>query len=410
MDLSSKIVAISILIVVIIVIIFLIPTDKNANWQHLEYWKSMYMESPSDVLNRSMGNFDKTAELAFHRVDETPKPTYRDNLLVAKILVNNVIINDDYKQVSKHLFDGGVRTNSIQEMFDYIYLNCVKAIISTPNNKTDIRNMVNQFPSIYAYMHIIGMPKISSNIVSIDQYFAGMLATKKKILKGNLIKYIKPIYTNDLQNSMDITVMGSVKGIITLLEHDRIKNVHSADKLDDIIDYYLDNEHHSNNIVTGNHRIIFLRMVIITLQQAQKNYNIKRVPYKMSIGEIIELLWCRCHHPKNDPEIMKQALYDALFNCWGRGIGKDILFCPNGQIAILVGMLAAVDFDERTWNIQYTEHIKNNIYQDIAQVLNHPNVNHRVIIDIIVNKKLANPNIPKPIADAIRFECSEAFI
>ena len=412
MDISSKIIIISILIVVIIIIIFLVPTDKNANWQHLEYWKSMYLESPSDILNRSRGNFDKTAELAFQRADETPKQTYLDNLLVAKILVNNVIINDDYKLVSKHIFGDEKQLSSVYEMVDYIYLNCVKAILSTPYNKTDIRNMINQFPTIYAYMNIIDqLTYNNSDYMLIGQYFTQMLNAKKKILKGNLIKYIKPTFTNDMQNTMDSTVMTSVKNILQIIRESSAQKSPSLQwSLDDIIDYYLDNDHHSNNVVTGNPRLTFLKMVIIALQQAQKYYDIKSRLYKMSVGEVIELLWIRCHHPKNDSIVMKQALYDALFDCWGRGIGKDILVCPNGQIAILVGMLAAVDFDERTWNIQRTEHIKNSIYNDIAQILNYPNVNHRAIINTILDKKLANPNIPKPIANVIRFECSEAFI
>ena len=104
------------------------------------------------------------------------------------------------------------------------------------------------------------------------------------------------------------------------------------------------------------------------------------------------------------------AMYDALFDCWNRGVGTFIPYCNNGQIAILIGMLALNDFDERTWDIQRTELIKNDIYNDIVKVLNYSNVNQRVIFNAILDRKLANPNIPPYIVEIIRYECSEVFL
>ena len=73
-------------------------------------------------------------------------------------------------------------------------------------------------------------------------------------------------------------------------------------------------------------------------------------------------------------------------------------------------MLALNDFDERTWDIQRTELIKNDIYNDIVKVLNYSNVNQRVIFNAILDRKLANPNIPPYIVEIIRYECSEVFL
>ena len=73
-------------------------------------------------------------------------------------------------------------------------------------------------------------------------------------------------------------------------------------------------------------------------------------------------------------------------------------------------MLAINDFDDRTWDIQRTELIKNDIYSDIVKVLNHSNVDQNAIINILLDRKLANPNIPSYIVDIIRYECSNAFL
>jgi hypothetical protein len=72
--------------------------------------------------------------------------------------------------------------------------------------------------------------------------------------------------------------------------------------------------------------------------------------------------------------------------------------------------LAVIDFDKNTWNIQRTEHIKNDIYHDIIQVLNYPNVDHRAVIKKVLDSKLNNSNIPQYLVNIIRFECSDAYI
>ena len=156
-------------------------------------------------------------------------------------------------------------------------------------------------------------------------------------------------------------------------------------------------------------RLPFLEMVINSLKNASQ---IRGHIYNVSVAELIILLWERIHHPKNKNSIdnLKQALYDALFDCWNRGVGTFIQYCNNGQIAILAGMLAINDFDDRTWDIQRTELIKNDIYSDIVKVLNHSNVDQNAIINILLDRKLANPNIPSYIVDIIRYECSNAFL
>jgi len=177
----------------------------------------------------------------------------------------------------------------------------------------------------------------------------------------------------------------------------------------DIIDYYKNNPYYSKHVVTGMNRLPFLDMVVNILSRASVS---RGHIYNISVAEVIILLWERIHHPNNNNKIneLKQALYDALFDCWNRGVGTFIPYCNNGQIAILVGMLAINDFDERTWNIQRTELIKNDIYNDIVKVLNHQNVDQRAIINILLDRKLSNPNIPSYIVEIIRYECSEAFL
>ena len=411
MNKSIIIIIICILIVIVISVMVLMPYDKSSNWKHFEYWKSMYMESPDNLIRRSNGTFDSIAKLAFDRVDLTNRQTVDNYLLCAKILINNVVLNDNYKQIANIYFDfESNKSDSIQIMFEYIYINCISAILITSNKLKDIRKIVNYFIDIYAYIHIIKLNEIKEYMTRLDTYYKSILNVKYHICNKIRHKFIKPIYTSDYQNTMDITVMRSVKTIIEILKESYYElDVPIDNTIDDIINYYKENPHHSKHIVSGLDRKPFLEMVINILKNAS---NSKGNVYSVSVSELILLLWERINHPKNKQviDILKQAMYDALFDCWNRGVGIFIPYCNNGQIAILVGMLALNDFDERTWNIQRTELIKNDIYNDIVKVLNYPNVNQRAIFNAILDRKLSNPNIPSYIVEIIRYECSEVFL
>jgi hypothetical protein len=408
MNKSAIIISVCIVIVIILIAIAVVPADKTVNWKHLEYWKSMYMEPPENLIKRSNGTFDNIAKLVFDRIDLSNKQTVDTYLLCAKILVNHVVLNDDYKKIEHMYFDTSSHDNNV--LFDYIYKNCISAILATSNRLKDIRKIVNHFTNIFAYIHITKFNEIDSYMKRLNIYYKSMLNVKFHICNKIRHKYIKPIYTSDYQNTMDVTVMRSVKTIINILK----ESYYELDKptnanIIDIIDYYKNNPYYSKHVVTGMNRLPFLDMVVNILSRASVS---RGHIYNISVAEVIILLWERIHHPNNNNKIneLKQALYDALFDCWNRGVGTFIPYCNNGQIAILVGMLAINDFDERTWNIQRTELIKNDIYNDIVKVLNHQNVDQRAIINILLDRKLSNPNIPSYIVEIIRYECSEAFL
>jgi len=421
---SIIIIAICILIVITISVLVLLPHDKNLNWKHFEYWKSMYMEPPDNLIQRSNGKFDSIAKLAFDRVDLSKHQTIDNYLLCAKILINHMILNDNYEKIANIYFDFS-DSNQMQSsrmdqnisfpittkiMFDYVYKNCISAILITSNKLKDIRKIVNQFVNIYSYIYIIKLNEINEYINRINTYYKSILNVKYQICNKIRHKFIKPIYTSDYQNTMDITVMRSVKTIIEILKESYYElDKPINDTIDDIIDYYKENTYYSKHIVTKLDRKPFLEMVINTLKGAS---HIKGNIYNISVFETILLLWERIHHPKNKHiiDVLKQAMYNALFDCWNRGVGTFIPYCNNGQIAILIGMLTLNDFDERTWDIQRTELIKNDIYNDIVKVLNYPNVNQRAIFNAILDRKLANPNIPPYIVEIIRYECSEVFL
>ena len=411
MNKSIIIIIICILIVIVISVMVLMPYDKSSNWKHFEYWKSMYMEPPDNLIRRSNGTFDSIAKLAFDRVDLSNRQTVDNYLLCAKILINHAVLNDNYEQIANTYFNfESNKSDSIQIMFEYMYKNCISAILITSNKLKDIRKIVNYFVDIYAYIHIIKLNEIKEYMTRLDTYYKSILNVKYHICNKIRHKFIKPIYTSDYQNTMDITVMRSVKTIIEILKESYYElDVPIDNTIDDIINYYKENPHYSKHIITGLDRKPFLEMVINILKKAS---NTKGNVYSVSVSELILLLWERIHHPKNKQviDILKQAMYDALFDCCNRGVGVFIPYCNNGQIAILVGMLALNDFDERTWNIQRTELIKNDIYNDIVKVLNYPNVNQRAIFNAILDRKLSNPNIPSYIVNIIRYECSEVFL
>ena len=59
---------------------------------------------------------------------------------------------------------------------------------------------------------------------------------------------------------------------------------------------------------------------------------------------------------------LRQALFDALVDCWERGIGEDALQCVDGRIARIVSSLALLDWDERNWGVLRVEERRNEVF------------------------------------------------
>ena len=117
MNKSIIIIIICILIVIVISVMVLMPYDKSSNWKHFEYWKSMYMEPPDNLIRRSNGTFDSIAKLAFDRVDLSNRQTVDNYLLCAKILINHAVLNDNYEQIANTYFNfESNKSDSIQIM------------------------------------------------------------------------------------------------------------------------------------------------------------------------------------------------------------------------------------------------------------------------------------------------------
>lgn len=84
---------------------------------------------------------------------------------------------------------------------------------------------------------------------------------------------------------------------------------------------------------------------------------------------VLQHIYLRCHHPKNDKKAMLTALGDNLKNC----VENGHIVCVVGRVTRIVSTLILLDFDEQNWNMKlvddYKEEILNktkNIIQEVA--------------------------------------------
>jgi hypothetical protein len=89
--------------------------------------------------------------------------------------------------------------------------------------------------------------------------------------------------------------------------------------------------------------------------------------------EALNLVWGRADDPRNAGRrlLMRQAVFDALVDCWERGGAADdpIMVCVDGRISRFLGSLAHLDHDERNWDIHRAVHYENELYGRVSNLI-----------------------------------------
>ena len=86
----------------------------------------------------------------------------------------------------------------------------------------------------------------------------------------------------------------------------------------------------------------------------------------------LQLVWNRAEHPENkkNKELIKQAIFDNLVDCWERDIfGNDTIVCVTGRSTRVLSSLTLLDFDESNWSVKKFEEFKNDIFKKVKIII-----------------------------------------
>ncbi len=85
--------------------------------------------------------------------------------------------------------------------------------------------------------------------------------------------------------------------------------------------------------------------------------------------EIFALVWSRAYNEHNakNKKLIKEAICDALIDCNDKSTHKPV--CITGRAARIIGALATLDFDDSLDNIQTFEMYKNQIFNEVKQII-----------------------------------------
>lgn len=88
--------------------------------------------------------------------------------------------------------------------------------------------------------------------------------------------------------------------------------------------------------------------------------------YKLNEAHIFALVWKRCSHPQNDESILREAVVDALADCFDGH--PPHLVCANGRCSRVINSLALIDYDPSITGAMTFEAYKNLVMREAAEI------------------------------------------
>lgn len=387
-----KYILISILIVILIFII--IYLSKNTKILTSSYWT----ESPAQIYTRSDGTFDAAARLALDRVRHQPRPTASDHYVAGSIISHNILGQESMPTMA--LNEETRRRLDLHAQVANHYNNAISKI-ETENSYTIEQDIVEVpqppppeeiNPMIMMYEMIIHAGEGLRQTINNAPFMIGFLtADELEILqimdtelqhaaedaRDNLINRRQAVSrtnaptrasaaetyfsmasaaTNDLQNSHDSSVSACLSAIV-----DRLRSEQGNEPLPSI---------HTITAELQSYGPAWkIRDAMQVIEKTKEGNRI--VSLNLTDDECLRRIWARTSHPKNasSKENMRQAVFDALADCWEVGLGGRHIVCINGRISRLLSSLVLLDFDERNWEIRRLEEFKSDIFNLTKNVL-----------------------------------------
>ena len=185
-------------------------------------------------------------------------------------------------------------------------------------------------------------------------------------------------HTNDTQNSHDTTVISCLKSILKRIRHDQLGM--ELPTTDEIINHIRSTDYSDN-------RPELTELAIETIKHIEQGHLIMAL--ESTDKECLQRIWLRASDPKNAEvkEKIYQAIFDALIDSWEYDDNNEKkMVCVNGRSSRILSSLVLLDWDKSNWDIKRLEQIKNDIFEQVRQLIDE--IAHGAISsdDIEMNK------------------------
>ena len=172
--------------------------------------------------------------------------------------------------------------------------------------------------------------------------------------------------TSDMQNSHDSAVNAAKRAIIDRLRIDQ--GSIQLPSLTQIAEEFRRGEY-SRDPRAGQARPALTEKAIAVVQRASTGEF--STSARASDEEVLCRVWTRAADPRNakNSDLLRQAFFDALVDCWGREGEGEAIQCVDGRISRVLGSLTLLDWDERNWEMRRLEQYKNDIYALAGEVI-----------------------------------------
>jgi hypothetical protein len=408
MDLKVGIV-IAIIILIILILVYLVATDSK--YVQKSYWESNYFSTPWQVYSKSNGGLDDAALLALNRANSRENPTPSDHLLSATIITRN-ILGHEYQPTGDNELDAE-NERLRQELFVAARNHHMAAVqglaigggrqngmVGRPNGAGGRPNGMGGRPNgVHPRQpRFIRVDEVPAQIIidaatefafggiidlflnefapAVDNHLANVATTRREELvadrrniaaavvenRGGAVGSGVQTYmdlviqnTSDPQNAHDSGISACLKAILTRLREDQAGiELPSVDAIkQEIAD-------HSHTLSEG--RKYKTGIVNDVIERTKLHERVQKLD--ATDEECLRRVWARIKDPRNSAahDKLRQAVYDALFDCYEDTLfGRDIV-CVNGRVSRILSSLVLLDYDQRNWEIKKLEQFKNDIY------------------------------------------------
>lgn len=176
-------------------------------------------------------------------------------------------------------------------------------------------------------------------------------------------------HTSDPQNSHDSSVNAAKRATVARLREDQ----GACDRLPTLgqiaAEINAGGAAFSRDPRTGAARPALVEKAVAVVERARDGDRSSSAA--ASDEEVLRRVWARADDGRNAEKRsqLRQAAFDALVDCWERGIGVDQIQCVDGRIGRMLGALVWLDHDEANWQLRRLEQHKNEIFEEAARVI-----------------------------------------
>ena len=399
------------LTLLLIVVIYAVAQEPE--WGQKSYWMAHYVENPWRVYRRSAGNFDDAAALALERATGRAAPSPGDHVLAATVITRNILAQEhrpardgagaptraalEQARLRRGMFDearghymaaleglrageGAPRRGLGENEFDgnagfiidaavgFAFGGLEELLANDPiladlgwdfNNVTRFEGFTVDQPLAAAAAQRRGDCVRERRAAA-----AAVTAEQGGALGAGVAAYVELATqnTDDPQNTHDTGVIACLRAIVGRLRADQ-----GDAPLPGPNEVRAEIRERGAELSGGRaHRVADVEAVI-----AQTRVGERVVAIGATDAECLGRVWLRASDPRNAAVRgqLRQAVFDALYDCWEEGIAGRKVVCVNGRTSRILSALILLDWDRRNWEVKKLEQFKNDIYAKAAEVI-----------------------------------------